>query len=161
LDEAKKDISIIQTEVSIICQSEAEADNADRSLNNSGILRKPNSIIILLFIIILLLFITLLLFQTSRSHCQNKIINKKLTLFFNSCKIPGTYGYVIYPSCSNGHTRFICDVHVHAEIRKIICRLSTGKNTRKQLIICFILRAFIRSFKGAMFKLQSLFKIVM
>jgi hypothetical protein len=39
----------IQIEVSIICRSEAEADNADRSLNNSDILRKPNSIILLLF----------------------------------------------------------------------------------------------------------------
>ena len=40
---------LIQIEVSIICRSEAEADNADRSLNNSDILRKPNSIILLLF----------------------------------------------------------------------------------------------------------------
>ena len=40
---------IIQTEVSVICGSEAEADNADRGLNNSDILQKPNSIIILLF----------------------------------------------------------------------------------------------------------------
>ena len=29
----------------------AEADNIDRGLNNSGILRKPNSIIVLLFIL--------------------------------------------------------------------------------------------------------------
>ena len=41
---------IIQTEVSIICRSEAEADNADRGLNHSDILQKPNSIILLLFI---------------------------------------------------------------------------------------------------------------
>jgi hypothetical protein len=32
----------IQTEVSVIYRSEAEADNADRGLNNSDILRKPN-----------------------------------------------------------------------------------------------------------------------
>ena len=38
---------IIQTEVSVICRSEAEADNADLGLNNSDILRKPNSIILL------------------------------------------------------------------------------------------------------------------
>jgi hypothetical protein len=54
LDQAEQDIRIIQTEVSIICFSEtevsvniyrskAEADNADRGLNNSDILRKPNS----------------------------------------------------------------------------------------------------------------------
>ena len=32
-------------------EAEAEADNADRGLNNSDILRKPNSIILLLFIL--------------------------------------------------------------------------------------------------------------
>ena len=31
---------IIQTEVNVICRSEAEADNADRGLNNSDILKK-------------------------------------------------------------------------------------------------------------------------
>ena len=50
-DEAEQDIGITQTEVSVICRSEAEADNADRGLNNSDILRKPNSIILLLFIL--------------------------------------------------------------------------------------------------------------
>ena len=40
----------IQTSVKVICRSEAEADNADRGLNNSDILRKPNSILLLLFI---------------------------------------------------------------------------------------------------------------
>ena len=39
---------ITQTEVSVIFRS--EADNADRGLNNSDILRKPNLIILLLFI---------------------------------------------------------------------------------------------------------------
>ena len=41
-------LRIIQPEDSVI--SEADADNADRGLNNSDILRKPNSIILLLFI---------------------------------------------------------------------------------------------------------------
>ena len=49
LDEAEQDIRIIQTEDSVICRSEAEADNVVRGLNNSDIVRKPNSIIILLF----------------------------------------------------------------------------------------------------------------
>ena len=40
---------INQTKVSVICQSEAEADNVDRGLNNSDILHKLNSIIFLLF----------------------------------------------------------------------------------------------------------------
>ena len=43
-------LKIIQTEVSIICGGKAEVDNADRGLNNSVILRKPNSIILLLLI---------------------------------------------------------------------------------------------------------------
>ena len=51
LNEAEQDIGIIQIEASVICRSEAEADNADRGLNNSDILRKPNSIILLLFIL--------------------------------------------------------------------------------------------------------------
>ena len=49
LDEAEQDIRIIQTEDSVICRSEAEADKVVRGLNNSDIVRKPNSIIILLF----------------------------------------------------------------------------------------------------------------
>ena len=49
MDEAEQDIRFIQIEVSVIRRSEAEADNADRGLNNSDIVRKPNSIIILLF----------------------------------------------------------------------------------------------------------------
>jgi hypothetical protein len=49
LDEADQDIKIIQTEVSVICRCQAEADNAGRGLNNSDILRKLNSIILLLF----------------------------------------------------------------------------------------------------------------
>jgi hypothetical protein len=49
LDEAEQDIRIIQTEDSVICRSEAEADNVVRGLNNSDIVRKPNSIILLLF----------------------------------------------------------------------------------------------------------------
>ena len=51
MGEAKQDIGIIQTEVSVIGRSEAEADNTDRDLNNSDILRKANSIILLLFIL--------------------------------------------------------------------------------------------------------------
>ena len=39
----------IQIEVSVLRRSEAEADNADRGLNNSDIVCKPNSIILLLF----------------------------------------------------------------------------------------------------------------
>ena len=42
-------LGIIQTEVSAICRSEAEADNADRGLNNSEYLAKAefnNSFII-------------------------------------------------------------------------------------------------------------------
>ena len=38
-------LRIIQTEVSVLCRSEAE-DNADRGLNYSDILRKRNSIIL-------------------------------------------------------------------------------------------------------------------
>ena len=38
---------IIQTEVNVICRSEAEADNIDRGLD---IMRKPNPIIVLLYI---------------------------------------------------------------------------------------------------------------
>ena len=34
----------------IIWRSKGEADNADRGLNNSDILRKPNSITLILFI---------------------------------------------------------------------------------------------------------------
>jgi hypothetical protein len=51
LDEAEQDIRILQAEVSVIFRSEALADNADRGLNVSDILRKPNSIILLLFIL--------------------------------------------------------------------------------------------------------------
>jgi hypothetical protein len=51
LDEAEQDIRIIQAEVSVIFRSEALVDNADRGLNVSDILRKPNSIILLLFIL--------------------------------------------------------------------------------------------------------------
>ena len=51
MDEAEQDMRINQTKVSVICQSEAEADNVDRGLNNSDILRKLNSIIFLLFIL--------------------------------------------------------------------------------------------------------------
>ena len=40
----------IKTLVSVICRSEDEADNAYRGLNNSDILRKVNSIIILLLL---------------------------------------------------------------------------------------------------------------
>ena len=42
-------LRIIQTEVSVICRSDVEADNADRGLNNSGYPAKPefnNSFII-------------------------------------------------------------------------------------------------------------------
>ena len=49
MDEAEQDIRIIQTEVSVTAEAKP-IDNADRGLNNSDILRKPNSIIILLFI---------------------------------------------------------------------------------------------------------------
>jgi hypothetical protein len=41
---------IIQTEVNVICRSEAKADNIDRGLNNSCVMRKPNPIIVLLYI---------------------------------------------------------------------------------------------------------------
>jgi hypothetical protein len=111
LDKGEQDIRIIQTEVSVICRSEVEADNAVRGLNNSDILRKPNSIILLSFIIIILLYIIPLLFKTSRSsrsHCENKIIHAKYR-----CK------NTLAPT----DTRFICHVHVCTEIRKIICKL--------------------------------------
>ena len=52
---------IIHTEFS---RSEAEAYNTDRGLNNSDILRKPNSIIPLLFF--------LQQKQSSQNYCQNK-----------------------------------------------------------------------------------------
>jgi hypothetical protein len=51
LDEAEQDIRILQAEVSVIFRSDALADNADRGLNVSDILRKPNSIILLFFIL--------------------------------------------------------------------------------------------------------------
>ena len=44
-----RNIGIIKTEVSVISGRQGKADNADRGLNNSDILRKPNSIILLLF----------------------------------------------------------------------------------------------------------------
>jgi hypothetical protein len=40
----------IQTEVNVICRSEAEADNIDQGLNNSWCHAKPNPIIVLLYI---------------------------------------------------------------------------------------------------------------
>ena len=43
-------LRIIQAEVSFICESRAEVDNADRGLSNSDILQMPNSIILLLLI---------------------------------------------------------------------------------------------------------------
>jgi hypothetical protein len=75
LDEGEQDIRIIQTEVSVICRSEVEADNADRGLNNSDILRKPNSIIILSFIIIILLYI--ILYYSKRAEAAEVIVKTK------------------------------------------------------------------------------------
>ena len=42
--------NITQAEVSVICWSQAEADNTDGGVNTSDILQEPNSIILLCFI---------------------------------------------------------------------------------------------------------------
>ena len=68
VDETEQDIMIIQTEFS---RSEAEACNTGRGLNNSDILRKPNSIIPLLFF----------LQQKQSSQQTAEAIVKKKTLF--------------------------------------------------------------------------------
>ena len=50
MNEAEQDTQKYPDRGQRYCPSEAEADNADRGLHNSDILRKPNSIILLLFI---------------------------------------------------------------------------------------------------------------
>ena len=103
MDETEQDIRIIQNEVSVICGSEAEAYNDDRGLNNSDILRKPNSIIILLFV----------LQQKQRS--QQKPLSKEDNFYdnFNATLLQfmrntaPIYRYDIYQSCPHADTRFI------------------------------------------------------
>ena len=100
----------------ILCRSEAEADNADRGQNNSDIPRKPNSIILLLFI------------PQEKSAMRIKIkTDKNLTGKFLTPNTRAPYGhekYDIYLSGSKRETYFVC-----AEIRIIICKRLTNENT--------------------------------
>jgi hypothetical protein len=103
-DEAEQGIRIIQI---------AEADNTDRGLNNSDILRKPNSIIISLFI---QFFQFSLLKPKQNEQKQQKPSSKqnnftKFPAIFQfmqntAAKIRGHLQIRIYLSCSHADTRY-------------------------------------------------------
>ena len=143
LYEAEQDIRIIQTDVSVICQSDAEAD---RGLNNPDILCKLNSIVILLFTLeqqhaiksaeaIVKTYIYIYIYT---------VILQNFLFFCNSCEIPlknyaGTYRYDIYQSCPHADTRFIMSAPRYEKLSVGFQPISIQKNSTINNIKSFCL----------------------